>query len=365
MSELPVNTLVGVLGFVAGLVFGGTAQATNFCTMGAISDMVFLDDRRRWRAWLLAMAVAIAGSEALRLAGLIDLGKSIYMTANLGWLGAILGGAMFGFGMTLTGGCGNKTLVRLGAGNLKSLLVFFVLGLFAFMTLRGLLGLARINLVEATNLNLTPAGLSSQGMPEALGRLLGIQGLRSVVAVVVVLALLAYCLRDAGFRASPRNVIGGLVIGALIPVGWAITGIAGADDFEPTQLASFTFVAPIGEALMYLMVFTGAKINFGIAAVGGVIAGAFVTALATRSFRIESFVDASDMLRHIAGGALMGTGGVLALGCTIGQGLTGISTLAIGSILAVLSIIGGAVCGFKYLEEGSLTGALRAILARA
>lgn len=363
MSDLPVNTLVSVLGFVAGLIFGGTALATNFCTMGAISDMVFLDDKRRWRAWLLAMAVAIAGSEALHLAGHVDLGKSIYMTPNLGWLGAIVGGAMFGFGMTLTGGCGNKTLVRLGAGNLKSLLVALVLGLFAYMTLRGLLGAARLSLIETTNVALP----GSQGLPETVARVAGLPafGVRSVLAIIAVLALLIYCLRDAEFRASPRNIVGGLVIGALIPVGWAITGIAGADDFEPTQLASFTFVAPIGEALMYLMVFTGAKINFGIAAVGGVIVGAFLMSVATGNFRVESFVDANDMLRHIAGGALMGTGGVLALGCTIGQGLTGLSTLAIGSFLAIFAIIAGALAGFKYLEQGSLAGALRAILARA
>jgi uncharacterized membrane protein YedE/YeeE len=363
MSDLPVNTLVSALGFVAGLIFGGTALATNFCTMGAISDMVFLDDKRRWRAWLLAMAVAIAGSEALYLAGLVDLRKSIYLTPNLGWLGAIVGGVMFGFGMTLTGGCGNKTLVRLGAGNLKSLLVALVLGLFAYMTLRGLLGAARLSLIETTNVALP----SSQGLPEAVARAAGVPvfGARSALAVAAVVALLIYCWRDAEFRASPRNIVGGLVIGALIPVGWAITGIAGADDFEPTQLASFTFVAPIGEALMYLMVFTGAKINFGIATVGGVIVGAFIMAVATGNFRVESFVDANDMLRHIAGAALMGTGGVLALGCTIGQGLTGLSTLAIGSFLAVFAIIAGALAGFKYLEQGSFAGALRAILARA
>jgi hypothetical protein len=238
-----------------------------------------------------------------------------------------------------------------------------VLGLFAYMTLRGLLGAARLSLIETTNVALP----GSQGLPEAVARIAGLPafGVRSALAVAAVVALLIYCWRDAEFRASPRNIIGGLVIGALVPAGWAITGIIGADDFEPAQLASFTFVAPIGEALMYLMVFTGAKINFGIAAVGGVIVGAFLMSVATGNFRVESFVDANDMLRHIAGAALMGTGGVLALGCTIGQGLTGLSTLAIGSFLATFAIIAGALAGFKYLEQGSLAGALRAILARA
>lgn len=366
MSTLPVNVLVSLLGLLAGAVFGATAQRTNFCTMGALSDIVNLQDYRRFRAWMLAIAVAMVGSQALYLAGTVDLGKSIYLTANLGWLGAIVGGLMFGFGMTLTGGCGNKTLVRLGAGNLKSLVVALVLGVFAFMTLRGLIGVARINFIESTNTSLTGIGLSTQGIADLLaaGTGLSLAGLRWVVAVGVVLALLWYCFKDAAFRASPANIFGGLIIGALIPVGWVITGVIGADDFDPVPLASLTFVAPIGEGLMYLMVFTGASINFGIAAVAGVILGAFLMAVATRSFRIESFSDRHDMMRHLAGGALMGVGGVLALGCTVGQGITGISTLAFGSLLAVLSIMAGGVYGLKYLEEGSLGGAFRAIVAR-
>ncbi len=184
MSDLPVNTLVSALGFIAGLVFGGTAQATNFCTMGAISDMVFLDDKRRWRAWLLAMAVAIAGSEALHLSGLVDLRKSIYLTPNLGWLGAIVGGAMFGFGMTMSGGCGNKTLVRLGAGNLKSLLVALVLGLFAYMTLRGLLGAAQLSLIEMTNVTL-PGSRELARRRRARGRAAEF-GTRAALAIAAV-----------------------------------------------------------------------------------------------------------------------------------------------------------------------------------
>jgi uncharacterized membrane protein YedE/YeeE len=366
MSALSVNTIVSLLGFLAGIVFGATAQRTNFCTMGAISDIVYLDDYRRFRSWLLAIAVAIAGSQSLHLAGIVDLGKSIYLTPNLGWLGAIIGGLMFGFGMTLTGGCGNKTLVRLGAGSLKSLVVAIVLGVFAYMTLRGLLGLARINFIENANVNLTKVGFQTQGIPDMLAAAIGLgtPGARSAVAVAAVLFLLWYCFRDAHFRTSVPNVAGGLIIGALIPIGWVITGVVGADDFEPVPLASFTFVAPIGEGLMYLMVFTGATINFGIAAVGGVIAGSFLMALATRSFRIESFVNAGDMLRHLAGGALMGVGGVLALGCTIGQGITGLSTLAFGSLLAFLSILAGGIYGMKYLEEGSFGGAFKAIVAR-
>ncbi len=366
MPDLPTATLVSTLGFLAAIVFGATAQRSDFCTMGAISDVMNLDDYRRFRAWLLAIAVAMTGSQVLHLAGVVDLGKSIYLTPNLGWLGAVIGGALFGFGMTLTGGCGNKTLVRLGSGNLKSLVVFLVLAVFAYMTLRGLIALGRARFIEPTNIDLARAGLRSQGLPDMVASLTGfaLPGVRTVLAGAAIAALLWYCLRDAEFRGSARHVISGLIIGTLIPVGWLITGVAGADDFEPTPLASFTFVAPVGESLVYLMTFTGATINFGIAVVGGVIAGSFLMAMTTGTFRLESFADASDVLRHLGVAALMGLGGVLALGCTIGQGITGLSTLAAGSLLAWLSILAGGVYGMKYLEEGSFGAALRALVAR-
>jgi len=147
MPDIPSNALVSILGLLAGMVFGATAQITNFCTMGAVSDLVNLQDYRRFRAWLLAIAVAIAGSQFLHIAGIVDLGRSIYLTPNLGWLGAIIGGGLFGFGMTLAGGCGNKTLVRVGGGSLKSLIVMLVLGIFAYMTLRGFIAVARFAVI--------------------------------------------------------------------------------------------------------------------------------------------------------------------------------------------------------------------------
>ena len=366
MLELPVTTVVALLGFVAGLVFGATSQRTNFCTMGAISDMVNLQDYRRFRSWLLAIAVAMAGSEALYLAGLVDLGKSIYLTPSLGWLGAVVGGVLFGFGMTLSGGCGVRTLVRFGAGNLKSLVVAIVLGVFAYMTARGLIAVVRTAVFEPTNVDLTRSGLHMQGLPEMLAAVTGLPGraLRAALTAIAVASLLVYCFKDAAFRRSPANIVAGLVVGLLIPIGWIITGIAGSDPFEPTPLASLTFIAPTGDSLMYLMAFTGATVNFGIASVGGVIVGAFLAAVASNSFRIEGFTHTNDLMRHLGGAALMGTGGVLALGCTIGQGVTGLSTLAAGSLLAFLSILVGGVYGMKYLEQGSLSGALRAMLAR-
>jgi hypothetical protein len=367
MEELPIKYVVAGLGFVLGLAFGATAQRTNFCTMGSISDIVFMQDWGRFRAWMLSIAVAILGSQFLHLAGYVDLNKSIYLTPNFGWMGAIIGGALFGFGMSLAGGCGSKTLVRLGAGNLKSLIVAVMIGLVGYMTMRGIFAFPRIRFESIVNVNLTATGLTAQGIPDVIAKLTGLAlpNARTAAAAVVAGGLLWFCFRSRTFRASAANVASGLILGAIIVAGWVTTGIVGKDEFEPTPLASLTFVAPVGESMQYLMTFTGATINFGIATVFGVILGAFVMAKATRTFRIEAFADARDLVRHVTGGALMGFGGVTAMGCTIGQGMTGMSTLAMGSVLALGGIILGGVFGMKYLEEGSLGGAAKALFARA
>ena len=357
--------IVSIGGLVIGLVFGAVVQRTNFCAMGSISDLVLSGDCRRFRAWLLAIAVALIGTQALDFAGVIDIDKSIYLSANLGWLGAIVGGLMFGFGMTQSGGCASKTLVRLGGGNLKSLVVMLVLGIFAYMTLRGLLALPRLQ-IEATNIDLAARGLHSQNLGEMAGAAIGIPGAyaRAGLAAIAALLLLIICFKDAAFRRSLPNIVSGLVIGLVVIGGWLVTGVLGNDEFNPVPLASITLVAPAGDSLQYLMTFTGSTINFGIAVVGGIIGGSFLAAIATGSFTIESFTDGADLVRHLGGAMLMGAGGVLALGCTIGQGITGMSTLSLGSLIAWLSIMAGGYLGIKYLEEGSFAGVLRTALAR-
>ena len=250
MEEIPTGILVSALGFALGVIFGATAQRTNFCTMGAISDAVFMGDWNRFRAWMLAIAIALLGSQILHITGTVDLATSIYLTPNLGWAGAIIGGLLFGFGMTLTGGCGNKTLVRLGAGNLKSMVVALFLGIFAYMTLRGLTGLARVELEDAINVDLLAFGMADQGVPALLG-LLGVPEnvARLIVLVMVAGGLMWFVFKSRDFRTSEADMAGGIIIGLLVPVAWYVTGVIGFDDFEPTPLVSFTFVAPVGESI--------------------------------------------------------------------------------------------------------------------
>ena len=361
---------VAVLGFLLALAFGAVGNYTNFCTMGAVSDWVNMEDKGRLRAWFLAIGIAILGAQTLHLGGYVDLGKSIYLSANFGWLGHLLGGFLFGVGMTLGGGCGQRTLVRIGNGNLKSLVAMLMLGFFAYMTLRGLLALVRIDYVETTNIDLSEQGLVNQGIDTAL---LGITNLsngalvRGMVAAVMGLGFVFFAIKDAAFRRNFKNMLAGISIGLFIVAAWYITGHVGFNEFEPVPVESFTFVAPVGETLQYLMTFTGSTIKFGIAAVLGVIAGSFLFGLLSGRFRIETFNARQDMINHMFGGALMGFGGVLSLGCTIGQGVTGMSTLAMGPVLTLGMIIFGSALTMKVqsymMDELGFLAALRSSLA--
>ncbi len=357
MEDLSARTAVAIAAFASGLVFGAVVQRTHFCTMGAIADLVLFGDGRRMRAWLLAIAVGLLGSQALAFAGVIDLGGSFYRASDILWAGALLGGLMFGFGMTQTGGCTSRNIVRLGAGNLKSLVVLLVMAITAYMTMNGLLALARLPLENVGGITSDDQGVTS---------LLGLGGLAALlIAIVVSAALILFCFKDRKFRTSGKDITAGLMLGALIPIGWMITSIVGADDFDPEPLTSFAFVAPVARGLIYLMTYPAAPISFGIAAVGGVLIGGFLAARFTGDFRIEGFSGIDDLTRHLTGAVLMGAGGVLGLGCTIGQGMTGLSTLAIGSVLTTLAIMAGGVLGVRYLERGSLMAALRATLPSA
>lgn len=357
---------VAMLSFIVGIVFGVVVFKTNFCTMGAVSDWINVGSKDRLRAWFLAIGIAILASQGMQAQGIIDFTGVMYLTPNFGWLGHIVGGFLFGTGMTLASGCGQRTLVRVGGGNLKSLVVMILLGLTAYMTMRGLLALVRVNVFDVTNFNLAAAGASDQGIGTLIAAAAGIENTTVVNRVVAALlggGLVVYAFAASSFRRSYNNILAGIVIGLLIPAGWYITGVIGFDDFDPVRMESYTFVAPTGEGIMYLLTFTGSTINFGIAAVAGVILGSFLYAVATGRFRIETFTDRGDMIRHMLGGIAMGFGGVLALGCTIGQGVTGLSTLALGSLISLISIVFGSALTMKIqyhrLDDLSFFGALR------
>lgn len=356
--------------FLAALIFGIIANKTEFCTKTAVRDWVYMDDKNMLRSWFLGIGIAILGVQFLLGTTRLDLSQAIYLTPNFAWLGYLVGGLVFGIGMTLSGGCGQRILVRLGNGNLKSLVVIIVFALTANMTLTGLIAPLRINLIEKANIDLTAHGLTNQGMTTAVMSLTGIENagmVRGILAALIGLGFIVYALMDKRFRKSFDNVLGGVSVGLFVVAGWYITGVVGVDEFFPVRLESYSFVAPIAASLTYLMTFTGTTINFSIAAVAGIVAGSFLYGIVTKKFQIETFDSRSDMIAHIVGGILMGFGGVVALGCTVGQGITGMSTLALGSVVTLAAIIFGSAMTIKvklYMaEKQSFLGALRSSLA--
>jgi uncharacterized membrane protein YedE/YeeE len=358
-SASTVTTLVVGLSFALAFVFGAVAYRVSFCTMGAITDIVSFGDWRRMRMWLLAIAVAVAGTAALQAAGLIDSAKTIYTGAKVAWLSHLVGGFLFGFGMTLASGCGSKTLIRAGAGNVKSMIVLVFLAIAAYMTLKGAFAPWRANGLDALRWDV---GAPTSDLP-ALAIAAGLSAAaRWWLPMVVAGVLAVFVFSNRDFRTTPEMIVGGLVVGAVIVGGWYVSGHLGYLPEDPQTLEerfvatnsgrmeSYSFVAPTAYLLELLLLWTDQSrlLTFGIAGVLGMLAGSAAVALATRTFRWEGFASVEDVGNHVFGAILMGFGGVTALGCTIGQGLTGVSTLAVGSILTLAAIVAGCVTAVKY-----------------
>jgi uncharacterized membrane protein YedE/YeeE len=335
--------IIVLSGLLIGLVYGAVGLLSGFCLLSSLRGWWAEGDGRLVRAYALAIGVAVASTQLLAAAGLVDLGKSIYLQPSFSVPLMFFGGLLFGYGMVLSNGCGSRALVLLGRGNLRSFVVVIVLGIFAMMTLKGLIAPARIAMLQAsqttTSVNSVPALLSALGLSEITARMLA--------ASVISAALIIFAFAHAPFRKSLSQVAAGLMIGLLVAAGWFASGYLGADDFNPTPVVSLTFVAPIADALQYAMLSTGSTLNFGIATVGGVLAGSLITALATGRFHLEGYQSPRHMLRSAGGAALMGAGGVVAFGCSIGQGLTGFSTLALASFIAVGGILIGTAIGLR------------------
>lgn len=334
---LSTPLLVASGGLVIGLLFGALVQRSNFCTNGGLSDRLLTGDGRRLRAWALAIAVAMLGSQLLHAAGLVDLGASPYRTRQA-WAGQLVGGGVFGFGMALAGGCPSRALVRLGTGALVQLAVLATIAVGAFATLRGPLANFRLWLDEALAVDFFPAGVPLEGAaPLALAA--SIAGL-----------LVWYCFRDPKFR-RPRDIVGGIGVGVLVAAGFALSGLAARDEFEIVPIVSLTFVGPLDEALRYLLAPADARLSFGIASALGVVAGGLASSLLNGRFHLRLAARPSEVARMTAGGLIMGVGGVLALGCSIGQGVTGLATLSTGSFAAMAGLLLGASAGIRLLAR--------------
>lgn len=387
--------------FAIALVLGFAVNKTNFCTMGAVSDWVNMGDTGRFRAWVFAIAIAILGVAGLEYNGLVvpDDAFPPYRASQLIWAENLLGGIMFGIGMTRASGCANKILIRIGGGNLKSVMVLLVIAVVAYFmvnpfpgTDKTLFTLLFYDWIRPLAMNLR----TSQDLGAVIGGAANARMLRLVIGVVLGLALLVYVFKSADFRGHSDNILGGLVVGLAVLGAWYLTSnvLIGQDgeqyspldyaqqwdfiadstagkpaDTRPLSPQSFTFVNPMGQTLGYVT--AGMKstyLTFGVMSLFGVVLGSFLWALISRNFRFEWFASVRDFVNHFIGALLMGLGGVLALGCTIGQGITGISTLAIGSLIAFGGIVLGSaltmkVQYYRMVYEGEASGLAALITA--
>lgn len=367
--------------FGIALVMGALINKTNFCTMGSVSDWVNMGDTGRIRAWLFAIAVAMLGVAILESSGLVKLAATFppYRANQLVWAENLLGGLMFGIGMTLASGCGSKTLIRIGGGNLKSIVVMVVIAIIAYYMVNPFpdsdktlftvlfydwIRPLAVTLQTSQDLGAIVAGGGDAAMP------------RLAIGGILALALIGFAFMSADFR-SADNILGGLAVGLAVLAAWYVTSnvLVSADgqsfslqnfvaeqwdmyakpeelkpaDSRPLSTQSFTFINPMGQTLGYAMAgFKLAALTFGVMSVAGLILGSLLWSLISGSFRIEWFVSVKDFFNHFVGAILMGFGGVLAMGCTIGQGVTGVSTLAVGSIITLLAIIAGSASTMKY-----------------
>lgn len=388
--------------FAIAVVLGAVVNKTNFCTMGAVSDWVNIGDLGRIRAWMLAMAIAMLGVVIMESMSMVDPGSAFppYRMGNLIWAENILGGLIFGIGMTLASGCGNKALIRIGGGNIKSIMVLLIIGVIAYFMVNPFPDSDKTLFTVLFYEWIRPLAIDL-GSAQDIGTLISEENavtVRLIVGSLLAMGALVFIFKSADFRGSFDNVLGGAVVGLVVLGGWYLSSnvninvedepytmssyyeewdmVSDSDEGKPAEgrplsPQSFTFINPMGQTMGYIASkFDRSLVTFGIMALLGVIVGSFLWSLLTRSFRIEWFASGQDFVNHFIGAILMGFGGVLALGCTIGQGITGVSTLAVGSFLALVSIVFGCAITMKiqyyklvYEEEASFIKALVAGLA--
>lgn len=343
-------------GLGAGLLLGFAARANHFCTMSSLERYWYAGDGAGLRTWMLAAATAMMATQTMQALGWVDTDSSFYVRSGFAWVGAIAGGIAFGFGMALVGTCGFGALVRLGGGSLRSLIVLIVLGLGAMSAQKGLIAQARVALSDNHAIDLSAMG------GQSIGRIVSHWAGRDMtlfVAAAAALLILAWVFRDPGYRRRIGSIATGVAVGLIVTFGWWATSYAAIHSFEVIQIEAGSFVVPVADTLLQAITFTGTLPDYGIGLVLGVVGGAALCALWKRDVRWEACDDARELGRHLGGGLLMGIGGVFAMGCTIGQGVTGMSALAVSAPLVLVSIFLGARMGLAYLIEGSPLEAFR------
>ncbi len=334
--------LIGVLG---GLLLGLAARLGRFCTLGAIEDLLYGRDDTRFRMWILAIGVAVLGTYALVATGLLNPAQTVYLSAAWSPMASVLGGLTFGYGMALAGNCGYGALARLGGGDLRSFVIVLVMGLAAYATVSGPLAWVRVAVFPVS-----PAGADLPGMAQGLEQVTGVAA--PVIGMGFGAVLIGLSLLGGSLRTRPAAMFWSVIVAAAILSGWAGTQWVARHGFDGVPVVSHTFSAPLGETMLYAMTATGRSLSFGVGSVLGVLAGAFAGSLIKGHFRWEACEDPRELRRQIVGAALMGVGAVVAVGCSIGQGLSAFSLLAYSAPVTFLAIMIGAAIGLRQLIVG-------------
>jgi hypothetical protein len=344
MLELvPVGVLAALVGLAGGLVLGLAARLGDFCTLGALESAVYGRDQKRLRLWGVVLATAILATQAGAMAGWVDLGGTFYHAIQWNALGSVVGGLVFGYGMALAGNCGFGALVRFGGGDLRSLVVVIVMGIFGFVALSGPLAPLRVMLFPQ------PDATGPQGIVHDLGQL----GLPPAVVIVAIAgAFLSWGLSHAGLRQSPRQIAWGVAAG--LAVAWCFVGTTylATESLGEVTVEGPSFTAPVGRTLIFLMTSTAGGITFSVGSVVGVMVGSLIGSTIRGLFRWEACEDPRELGRQVGGAALMGIGGVVAMGCSVGQGVTAFATLAWSGPVTIAAIAAGAALGLRQLIAG-------------
>jgi hypothetical protein len=345
------NYMLPLSGLLAGILLGYVARRNFFCTLSALESHWYGNNSTGLRTWVLAAICAAFFTQILIYFDMVDISQSFYLTPNFSWLGAIIGGLSFGFGMAFVGTCGFGALVRLGGGSLKSFIALLILGITALSAQRGLLGFSRAGFTD--NFQLGLFGAENQSIPEIVNKFSGLD--ISLFTTLILLAIpLHWVLKDARFRTEIKGYVTAVTIGMICAFGWYVTSHASQVSFENVQIESMSFVTPVGDTLFQFATFTGVGPDYGVGLIFGVVIGATIAARSADNVTWEACDDARELGRHLLGAAMMGFGGVLALGCTIGQGISAASLLTISAPITMLSIGLGAKMGLAWLLEGSI-----------
>ncbi|CAI8293812.1 MAG: Uncharacterised protein [Gammaproteobacteria bacterium] len=382
-ASVTLLTYISILGFILGFV----VSKTNFCTMGAVSDWVNIGDLSRFKSWMFAAGIAVLGVTILEYTSYINVNDSRipYRNSVFFWPRYILGGLMFGIGMTYASGCGNKVLIRVGGGNIKSIVVLLVAGLMAYlMTRTDFYGVVFHSWMSPISPDLAKIGIEDQSLSTILSYLFSSENLSNtklLVGLIIASIVMLFIFKSGTFIKNTDNLLGGFVVGIVVIIAWFLTGSSLGQEWIETNnfldtpqpgvgMQSFTFINPMGETIIFLgNAADSFYLTFGVTALISVILGSFVYSITSNSFRVEWFASKQDFVRHILGAVLIGIGGVLSLGCTIGQGVSGVSTLALGSFITLISIILGAAISMKIeyynavYEDCSFFDSLRSSLA--